>query len=196
MRPVSAGSPKSVPVRAALRLLFENSADGMLLIDGREQIVEANVRAARLFGRTPDDLIGKRVRDLVKVHHRSVPLDSPPTTDVPRAPDTLLTLERRDKSLVDVIVRDVRNVAPRMCVRILREVAAETPVVEALDKKSRLLEAMERVGRIGAWEIDVNAGVVVRTPEMCRIMEVTSTDELVINRRLVQLLHRVESPHY
>ena len=179
MRPVSAGSSKSVPVRAALRVLFEDSVDGMLLINRREQIVEANVRAARLLGRTPDDLIGKRVRDLVKVHHRSAPLDSPPTCDVPHAPDTLLTLERRDKSLVDVIARDVRNVAPRMCVRILREVATETPVVEALEKKSRLLEAMERVGRIGAWEIDVNAGIVVRTPEMCRIMEVTSTDELM-----------------
>ena len=177
MRPVSAESPKSVPVRAALRALFENSVDGMLLIDRRAQIVEANVRAARLLGRTPGDLIGKRVRDLVKVHHRSVPIDSPPTADVSQ--DTLVTLERRDKSLVDVITRDVRNLAPGMCVRILRELAAETTVVEALEKKTRLLEAMERVGRIGAWEIDVNAGIVVRTPEMCRIMEVTSTDELM-----------------
>ena len=174
-----AGEPQACSVRTALRVLFESSFDGMLLIDRREQIVEANVRAARFLGWTPDDLIGKCFPDLVKLPHRSKAFDSPPRADVPHAPDTLLTLERRQNQLVNVITRDVRNLAPRMCVRILREVTAETPVVEALEKKTRLLEAMERVGRIGAWEIDVKAGLVVRTPEMCRIMEVTSTDQLM-----------------
>jgi signal transduction histidine kinase len=173
-RPISPGGTKSAPVRAALRVLFESSFDGMLLLGRQGCIVDANPRASRLFGLPMEGIIGKRVRDLVKVRQRRVSM-----VDAPDAAWIFLTLERQDKSLVDIFVRDVRNLAPRMCVRILREVAAESLIMEALEKKTRLLEEMERVGRIGAWEIDVKAGVVVRTPEMCRIMEVTSGREMM-----------------
>jgi signal transduction histidine kinase len=174
IRPASNGGVKSATVRAALRALFGESFDGMVLLDRRDRIVEANVPASRLLSLPLEGIIGKRLGELVKVRHRSVvPRQSAVPVDAPHAAGVFLTLERRDKSLVDIVVHDVRNVAPGVCIRILRDVTAEGSVMEALEKKTRLLEESERVGRIGAWEVDVKAGIVMRTPEMCRMMEVT-----------------------
>lgn len=84
-------------------------------------------------------------------------------------------MERRDKSLVDIVIRDVPNVGPGMRVLVLRDVTDERPTVEALETTTRLLHEAERVGRIGAWRIDLQAGLLVRTPELCRIMELPAS---------------------
>ena len=178
VRPTSRGGIKSAPVRAALQALVRGSFDGMVLLDRQDRIVEANVPASRLLGIAPEDIPGKRFRDVVKVRHRRRrPRDGAVPVDAPHGAEVLLTLERRDKSLVEIVLRDVRNAAPGLCIRILRDVTAEGSVMEALEKKTRLLEESERVGRIGAWEIDVKAGIVVRTLEMCRMMEVTTAHQ-------------------
>jgi PAS domain S-box-containing protein len=177
IRLASHGGIKSAPVRAALQAVFGKSFDGMVLLDRRDRVVEANVSASRLLGLPLEDIVGKRVRDLVKVRHRWVSREGVVVVDAPHATETFLTLERRDKSLVDIGMRDVRNVAPGFRIRILRDVTAEGSVIEALEKKTRLLEESERVGRIGAWEIDLKAGIVMRTPEMCRMMEVTTAHQ-------------------
>jgi len=177
IQPAPQAGIKSAPVRAALRALVGGSFDGMVLLDRQDRIVEANVPASRLLGRSPEDITGKRFRDVVKVRHRRGPREGAVPVDARYGAGIFLTLERRDKSLVEIVARDVRNAAPGICIRILRDVTAEGSVMEELEKKTRLLEESERVGRIGAWEIDIKAGIVMRTLEMCRMMEITTVHQ-------------------
>ncbi len=62
-----------------------------------------------------------------------------------------------------------------MRVRFLRDATDERATLEALETTTCLLHEAERVGRIGAWRIDVKAGLLVRTPELCRIMELPAS---------------------
>ena len=174
-RRVSPAATKASPIHAVLRALFKKSFDGMLLLDQSDRIIEANVHASRLFRLPLATMIGKQVRDVAKVRHRWDPREGGATVDPARATGTFLAMERRDKSLVDIVVRDVPNVAPGMRVRILRDVTDERPTVEALETTTRLLHEAERVGRIAAWRIDLKAGLLVRTPELCRIMEIPAS---------------------
>ncbi len=59
--------------------------------------------------------------------------------------------------------------------RILRDVTASGALVAALERKTHLLEDAERIGRMGVWEIDLKSGRMIRTPELCRIMELPVT---------------------
>src|SRR5271163_3901889 len=88
------GGIKSAPVRAALRTVFGESFDGMVLLDRRDRIVEANVPASRLLGLPLEDIVGKRVRDLVKVRHRWVRREGAVALDPPHMTGSFLTLER------------------------------------------------------------------------------------------------------
>jgi signal transduction histidine kinase len=147
----------------------------MLLVDRSGRIIEANVPASRLFRPPLDAMIGKRVGDLARARHRRVARESTAEADAAHKKGPILTIKRQDKTTLDVVVRDVRHILPGMRVRILRAATAERPVAEALESTTRLLRDAERVGRIGAWQIDLQAGLVVRTPELCRIMEVPAT---------------------
>jgi signal transduction histidine kinase len=179
MRPARPVMVKSGPARSILRALLDTSFDGMLIVNRSQRIVEANVRASRQLGVPLRDMIGKRLRDFARVQRRSVLREGAVIPGLSRAAVTCLTLRRRDNTVVNVIVRDVPEIAPNARLHILRELVAESPVVEALERKTRLLDEAGRIGRIGAWEVDVAAGVLVRAPELCRMMEFAAADHTV-----------------
>lgn len=170
--PASAGAALSAPAAELLRSVFESAFDAMLLSGPGGRIVDANAPAARLLGLPVQELLGKRLRDVVRIRGRRKARADAMPPDAGAA--TRFTLERRDGTRIEVTSRDTGEVAPGLSVRVLRDLGAQEALFEALAKKTRLLEESERVGRIGAWEIDVESGTVIRTPEMCRMMEVGS----------------------
>jgi signal transduction histidine kinase len=164
--------------RAALKRLLKGSFDGMLIVDRVDRICEANLPACRIFGRSIDSIIGKRVRDIGTVRHDAVAPRSG-TAELAHRAETVLTLQLEDKSSVDVVIHKFSGLAPRTRVWILRDVTADRPVVEALERKSRLMMEAERVGGIGGWEVDLKTGLVAWTPEMRRIMGMPPRTERV-----------------
>jgi signal transduction histidine kinase len=148
--------------------VFGSVFHGMLLVGPGSRIIDANAHAARLLGIPVKDLLGRRLRDITKVRRRLAPREPSGVIDAHEAPSSF-ALERRDNVLIDGASQEL---VPGVSVYALREAGGDRSLLDELAKKTRLLEESERVGRIGAWEIDVETGVVIRTPEMCRMMEV------------------------
>src|SRR5579871_2619588 len=169
-KPVRTASRLNLPpsVSSSLRAVFGSAFHGMLLVGPGTRIIDANAHAARLLGIPVKDLLGKRLRDITKVRRRLAPREPSSAIDAQESSSSF-ALERRDNVLIDVAAREV---VPGVSVYALREAGGDRSLLDELAKKTRLLEESERVGRIGAWEIDVETGVVIRTPEMCRMMEV------------------------
>ena len=171
----SSAATDAAPVRQALRVLFKHSFDGMLLLDQRDCIVEANPRASQLFRVSRAHLVGKRIHDVARVRRRRLARGTARATDPADSQRSCVTIEYPDEATVDAAMREVRGVVPGMRIVILQEQSTERPAIEALERASRLLRESERVGQTGAWQVDLEAGVVVRTPELCRMMELPTT---------------------
>ncbi len=165
---------RSSALGAELRLLFETSPDGVLVVDSHGRVIDANARAAKLLGLSPNAVLGKRSRDLVEARHKSRGARSAKSIGQPAA---VVTIERADRSGADLLVQDLPRVAPGLSLRILKDVTSSNALVAALDRKSQLLEDAERIGRMGVWEVDLKSGRMMRTPELCRIMEVPTTEQ-------------------
>ncbi len=137
----------------------------MLLLDRLGHIRDANLPASRLFGRPLEAIVGKRLRDL-----GGTTLDSPaPGGPATRHQESLLRITRPDQSAIEVVARTLR-LAPGAQLWILREKISDRAATQALERNSRLLMDAERVGGVGGWELDLQTGFIVWTPEMRRIM--------------------------
>jgi signal transduction histidine kinase len=140
-------------------------------VDGGDRIVDANAHVPRLLGLPSVAVVGKRFRDLVEPRR---PSRTPRSAKVVRNPGLPATvaIKRADESLADILVQDIPRMAPGLSIRILKDATGRASLTAALERKTRLLEEAERVGRMGVWEVDLDAGLMMRTPELCRIMEV------------------------
>jgi signal transduction histidine kinase len=151
--------------------------DGVLTMNPAGVISQANHSACGILGQPLDMLIGKRVQDFVQVRRTSVPIDIFAAPPGQGGYQTAFTLKRRNNSAVDVLVRECQGEMPDERVWILRELAPDGLVIEALERQSRLLLEAQRVGRTGAWELDIKTGRVIWTLELRRIMELPDTNE-------------------
>jgi signal transduction histidine kinase len=157
--------------------------DGVLTMNAAGVISRANLSACGILGQPLDLLVGKRVQDFVQVRRTSVPIDIFAAPQGHGGHQTAFTLKRRNNSAVDVLVRECHGDQPGELVWILRELAPDGLVFEALERQSRLLLEAQQVGRTGAWELDVQTGRLIWTLELRRIMELPdATEEMTIER--------------
>jgi signal transduction histidine kinase len=163
----------SQPLRGALAYTF----DGVLTINPAGVIKQANHSACAILGQPLDMLVGRRVQDFVQVRRTSVPIDIFAAPQGRGGHQTAFTLKRRNNLAVDVLVRECHGELPDQRVWILRELAPDGLIIEALERQSRLLLEAQRVGRTGAWELDIKTGRVIWTLELRRIMELPDTNE-------------------
>jgi hypothetical protein len=49
---------------------------------------------------------------------------------------------------------------------VLRDITRQRPIAQALERKTRLLMEAERVGKMGAWELDTGTGLLLFTEEL------------------------------
>jgi PAS domain S-box-containing protein len=165
-------------MNGALRGLLASSFDAMLIVDHLQRVRDANPPACRLLGQPMDFIIGKRVRDIVSVRRHGTARRSA-SLDGSEGQGAILTIERRDKSSLDVAIRKFPGVAPRTRVWILKNMTSDRALADSLERKIRLLTEAERVGGVGGWEADVKTGFVSWTPEMRRIMGMPATTDKV-----------------
>jgi len=175
LRSVDSEAAPAAPLglRGALAYTF----DGILTMNSAGVIKQANHSACGILGHPPDLLIGRRVQEFVQVRRTSVPIDIFAAPQGHGSHQTAFTLKRRNNSAVDVLVRECHGEVPDERLWILRELAPDGLVIEALERQSRLLLEAQRVGRTGAWELDIKTGRLIWTLELRRIMELPDTNE-------------------
>jgi PAS domain S-box-containing protein len=147
--------PASLPANDSAAFFMEGSFDAMLLAD-REGCIECvNSAAIRLLGRPEAAMIGRPIDDVVSLQLYAVAEFS----------GTLFTVRRSDMPAATVVLRKSNGPSGRQ-LWVLQDVTRQQPIAEALERKTRLLVEAERVGKMGAWELNTGTGLLLFTEEL------------------------------
>jgi PAS domain-containing protein len=178
-KPESRRRPDSRREPESPRLFMEGCFDAMLLLDTRGRVLDANSAASVMVGRPVAGMRGKTVGALVGLRRHAADKDAPARRDITELEGTLCTLRRADHADLTVVLRKAEYGAGRQ-IWVLRDVTQSRPIADALERKARLLMEAERVGRMGAWELDIHTGLVIWTAELQRLMEVEESGVLTV----------------
>jgi len=140
------------------RALLESGPNAILVVDGAGTISLANRRAAELFGREDDELVGKSIRLLVpeglpSVHAEPLELDGVRSDGSEFPLEISLSPLRADTDHVIAYIRDVtaRRAAEAERLELVREQAARAEAEAATRRLEQILGEIDAI----VWEADV-----------------------------------------
>jgi len=161
------------------RVLFESAIVPILIIEPRnERILQANPAACQLYDVPREDLIGASFKDFTK----DVARGKGQFAELVQtgACHTFQTVHRtRSGRDIDILVNAslIQYRGQKAIMSFNRDITEHKRAEEALEKSRRLLTEMEKIGRVGGWEIDLDTRKLTWTPEIYSIHEVDLTFE-------------------
>jgi signal transduction histidine kinase len=155
----------SLPANDIARFFMEASFDAMLLVDSDGCIECANSAAIRLLGQPGATMLGRLVDEVLTLRLHSIPRGAACKEAIAEFDGTLFSVRRTDLSAATVVLRKTNGPSRRQ-LWVLRDVTRQQPIAEALERKTQLLMEAERVGKMGAWELDTGTGLLLFTEEL------------------------------
>jgi PAS domain S-box-containing protein len=156
----------SVPDDMGFRWIFEAAVDAMLIVDPAGAILLGNASCERLFGYPREELVSRRVEDLIPQRFRSVHRGYHATfaaNPVPRpmARGTKLCAVRRDGSefRCKVSLSPLPQGDAHLVLAVVEDISQLSGAEEELDRRARQIEDREtmlgmavRLTGLGSWE--------------------------------------------
>ncbi|MGA2586132.1 MAG: PAS domain S-box protein [Candidatus Aminicenantales bacterium] len=141
---------------AFFRLIFENSADGILLTHPDGDIYSANPEACRMFGRTEEEIKKLGRAGIVDTRDPRFPaaLEERPRTGKFKGE---LTLVKKDGVTfpADISTKIFKDSSGNdRTIMIIRDLTERKRAEEGLRESEQKLKEAQRLGRIGHWEFD------------------------------------------
>lgn len=161
--------PSSLPPNDIASFFMEASFDAMLLLDGDGCIECTNLAAIRLLGQPGAAMVGRPINDIVSLRLYPDPRNTSAKEAVAEFEGALFTVRRTDLPVATVVLRKSNGPSGRQ-LWVLRDVTRQRPIAEALERKTRLLMEAERVGKMGAWELDTGTGLLLFTEELQQML--------------------------
>lgn len=165
VRPEEFSDPSSLPANDIANFFMEGSFDASLLVDSNGCVECANSAAIRLLGQPEAAMIGRPVDEVVTQRLYPIPRSSSVRAANAEFNGALFTVRRSNLSVATVVLRTTHGPSGR-ALWVLRDVTQQQPIAEALERKTRLLVEAERVGKMGAWELDTSTGLLLFTEEL------------------------------
>lgn len=152
---------------ARLRNLFEQAADGILLVSADNRIVDANREALRMLGYEREELLKLGVADLLA--ERELARLQPEVADMLAGRPHLAewTHRRRDGSTFDAEV-SARPISKGEYLAILRDLTDRRQTEREMRVAALRLQAAVRAGNVGLWDWDLRTDRVFYSPEWKR----------------------------
>ncbi len=133
------------------RRLFEQLADGVLLIDSSNRILDANPQATNMLGYAEDSLLNMRLQSLLADQPPALPFDMPKTPPSETEPLTEWNVVRHDGTVVPVEV-SARALDATRYIAVLRDItdrrAAQTALITHQVELSELSQRLMQQERI------------------------------------------------
>jgi PAS domain S-box-containing protein len=155
---------------------LDSALDAVVTIGGDGAVVQWNEAAETLFGYGRDDAVGRPLTELiVPAGQRAAHLDGllrVLSGGPPRILDRRIELRalHRDGSLVPVELTVTRSADdPPLFTGFIRDLAPLRSAREDADRARSVLEAGEKLSRMGSWEHDFVRGTATWSPELYRI---------------------------
>jgi PAS domain S-box-containing protein len=120
------------------RAIFEGARDAMVIVDDEGRVVDANPAAARLFGRTHDQLVGRRIWELAE--DEPGPGESAEDFRNSRVVRGEFRLRRPDGTVLDTEFHATPNLLPGRHLSVLRDITERKQHEEEVRRLNETLE--------------------------------------------------------
>lgn len=154
------------------RLLFEQSANGIFIVDEQGRCLQVNPSGCALLGYTRDEILGLNWNSLVVA---SDPTHAPLHIEKIRAGRTVVSehrVRRKDGDVIEVEI-SARILPDGRTQAIARDITESKRISASLKKSEALLRIAGRTARLGGWMVDLDADRVVWSEEVAAIHEVS-----------------------
>jgi PAS domain S-box-containing protein len=159
-----------------LRSLFATSRDGLWVIDPEGRTIMANPRAAELLGRTPYEMAGLRVLDVLDEVGQEEFLShlEELRSRGPNLVDVECRYRRPDGTLLRVLLgeSEIRDAAGALVGYVHRMVADSTrlALIDEVGRSRAQLASAQAIARLGSWEIDMLRDEVTWSDELFAVL--------------------------
>ncbi|WMW24513.1 Cache 3/Cache 2 fusion domain-containing protein [Methanolobus sediminis] len=165
------------------RILFEQSNDGIVVVNDKGEVVEANQKYADMLGYSIDEVLQLHVWDWEYISTPEEIIEI--VKNIDEFGQTFETCHRRkDGTLLDVEVSsNVANIGgQKVAFCVCRDITERKKAEMELRRKEMQLRTAQKVGHVGSWEFNFNSGMVDASEEARRIYGVGIDEKLTIKR--------------
>lgn len=167
----SVGHERMRRTKQRLRLLFDQSSDALFVADLDGRYTDVNQSACNMLGYTRDELIGKRIVDIIPPADVERLMQSRERQLQGEAEFSEWTFQRKDGSQFVGEV-NAKMIPGGMWQASVRDVSTHRAASEKLrHTQADLLEA-QRLGKIGSWAWDLRTDALEWSPELFQIYEI------------------------
>jgi len=154
------------------RSLIEQLGDAVFVSNLEGQILEVNDSASKMLGYSKEALQKMNVHDLLIPERRKNGLEAINRLEVEGTVrgDTKYLTANGDIIDVEISARLLEGCSG-LSQAVVRDITHRKQMENKLRESEAILSEVCRIARIGGWEIDLESGVVTRTPEILRIYE-------------------------
>ena len=143
------------------RAIFDRSADALIVIDERMEVVEANLAAGELLGISADELVGRRLDGFTETSRLSELLTGDRENHLRAEP---VSVRRPDGHVRHVEAVDVVEVSAGLTMLTLRSIIEQRN--GAGSRNDARLRLVQTAGRLGTWDWDLRSNAVNWSPEL------------------------------
>jgi PAS domain S-box-containing protein len=173
---------------AKFRSAIEDLLVGVVVHDADSNILLSNPQAEKILGLCSGEIVGKNANDSVwhfvyedmsRMDVADYPVNKVLSTGAPVV-DQILGIQRPNSEQIKwvcvsaVPIFSGKNELDRVVVNFL-DITDRKRAEEALQKANNLLSETGKMGRVGAWEFDIETGKLIWTDEVYRIHEIDQT---------------------
>ena len=143
--------------QARLTAIFQHALNAILLASDEGCCIDANPAACSLLGYTHDQLVGRRVDELVLTDGPDTPLAWAPFRHTGSASGRV-RLRRQDGSVVDALYNAVAHVLPGVHLSVLSDVTVELRYQQRQQELSALMDLAMMDADLVFWDADLRSG--------------------------------------
>lgn len=175
--------------------MVEAAIDSVITIDTEQRIIRFNPSAARMFGVSPEEVLGSRVERFMPERYRATHAEKVMAFAASEAPATALSAPRRFQGLrangeefsFEATITKVNVAGRARMTTFMRDITDRAKAEEDLRRSKQDLELAVRGGNIGIWHWNLRTGKVEWSERTYELFGIPAGTEITHDRVMAAL---------